>query len=544
MIKMILADDEPFVRNGLKNVFRWDEEFGIEIVAEASDGLEAYEMCLVHQPDILFTDIMMPLMDGLEVAEKLKADNSPAKIIIISGAQDFAYARTALEVNAEGYILKPVKLEEVRQVFRKVVDEIHQERQSRMNLEQLRQQLEENTPLIRDKFLQNMLSGFYRNEQEIWPKVEYFRIPVRQDDVFTVGVLQLDDYRTALNKFSEESKQLLYFSIQNIIEELMSACQAGISFTARENEFILLFRSAESLFPETYNRLCEQVVSGINRYLKLSVSIGIGKSVPSLTRIEDSYKDALTALTHKFYTGPGSILYINELQPETETLQSAYFYKFHAGFMSALKIGNTGKVLDLLDELFDHLARPKLQIDYVQSICAEIIFTSARTLYEVDENIERVLNDRITIMDELYKKQSIRALKDYMVVMFSDLAEYLAGKNSTKNSRTIGRIKEIIREAYDQNLTVTKIAEKVFLTPNYISLIFKQGTGETITDYITRIRIDQAKRLLESTDFKVMEIAKRVGYENPHYFSTVFKKATGMHPLKYRSSLSAPLEQG
>ncbi|MNI44663.1 HTH-type transcriptional regulator YesS [compost metagenome] len=223
------------------------------------------------------------------------------------------------------------------------------------------------------------------------------------------------------------------------------------------------------------------------------------------------------------------------MEPDTDTLQSTFFYKFHAGLMNELKAGHTDNVVALLDTLFAKLAGPRLQIDYVQSICAEIIFTSARTLYEIDEDIEHVLSGRMAIMDALYAQKSIGALKAYMLELFQTLGTYVAGKNNSKNSRTISRIKAIVQEGYARELSIAKIAEEVFLTPNYISLIFKKETGETITDYITGIRVAKAKELLLTTDLKVMEIAGRVGYENPHYFSTVFKKTVGMHPLKFRT---------
>lgn len=149
MLTMIVADDEPFIRNSLIRVFDWQEEFGIEIIGEASDGLEAYELCLKLRPDILFTDIMMPLMGGLEVAEKLREAGCRARIIIISGAQDFSYAREALKVNAEGYILKPVKLPEIRSVFRQAVAKLTEEREQQLDIEQLKQQLQDNMPLLR-----------------------------------------------------------------------------------------------------------------------------------------------------------------------------------------------------------------------------------------------------------------------------------------------------------------------------------------------------------------------------------------------------------
>lgn len=532
MITMVLADDEPFIRNSLLHVFNWQEEFGIEIVAEAADGQEAYELCLAHQPDILFTDIMMPLLNGLQVAEKLKAANCLTKIIIISGAQDFSYAQSALKVNAEGYILKPVKLHEVREVFNEVIARLHKEKDHQLNIEQLKKQLHDHMPLIREKFLQNLIAGLYRDEQEIWEKIDYFGIPLTRDVTLTAGVLQLDDYQTAVDKFSEEYKQLLYFSIQNIIDECLDNPRCGISLVVSENEFIILFCSTDNPSSASISRICEQISSSIRAYLRLSVSIGIGKAAPNVTQIEESHKDALTALAYKFYTGNSSILYIKDIQPDTETLQGPFFYKFHAQLMNELKVGNTGTVTALLETLFSILTKPQLQIDYVHSICAEIIFTAARTLYELDEDS---VHDRITIMDTLYKQKNITELKAYMLKLFCDLAAYVANKNTTKNSKTINKIRAIIQEGYARELPISRIAEEVFLTPNYISLIFKKETGETITDYITKIRINKAMELLHTTDLKVMEISEQVGYENPHYFSTVFKKTVGVHPLKYRS---------
>ncbi|MNO36149.1 HTH-type transcriptional regulator YesS [compost metagenome] len=537
MLTMIVADDEPFIRRSLIHVFNWQEEFGIEIIGEASDGQEAYELCMELQPDILFTDIMMPMLGGLEVAEKLKAGNCRTRIIIISGAQDFSYAQSALKVNAEGYILKPVKLPELREVFQEVVSRLREEKDHQMNVEQLRKQVQSNMPLIREKFLQNWVSGLYRDEGELWEKISYFQLPFKQGDILTAGVLQLDDYQSAVDKFSEEYKQLLYFSIQNMITECLERPPGGVSFVASENEFIIIFGPDGGSFSGAgaISSLCEEIIGSIQKYLRLDASIGIGRACTSVSELEDSYKDALSALVHTFYTGSGSILHIKDIQPGTETLQSAFFYKFHARLMNELKAGHTGQVMELLEKLFDRLAAPKLQIDYVQSICAEMIFTSARALYELDEDIEQVLQDRLTIMDILYKQKNISGLKTYMLSLFYDLSTYVAGKNTSRNSKTINRIRTIVQEGYAQELSIARIAEEVFLTPNYISLIFKKETGETLTDYITRIRINKAKELLLTTDLKVMEISELVGYENPHYFSTVFKKTVGVHPLKYRS---------
>lgn len=339
-----------------------------------------------------------------------------------------------------------------------------------------------------------------------------------------------------MDKYSEEHKQLLYFSIQNIIQESLDSHPCAISFVASENEFIMVICTPQTPPSHSISGTCEQIIVNIQKYLRLDASVGIGRACPLAGQLEDSYKDALAALVYKFYTRPASVLYINDIQPDTEKLQSTFIYKLQARLMNELKAGHTDTVTRLLEQLFNGLAGPKHRIEYVQSICAEMIFTSARALYEIDEDIGQVLSDRISIMDKLYQQTTITGLKAYMLSLLHDLSAYVAGKNTSRNSRIVSSICTIVQEGYASELSVSRIAEEVFLTPNYISLLFKKETGRTITDYITQIRIGKAKELLLTTDLKVMEISERVGYENPHYFSTVFKKTTGLHPLKFRSA--------
>jgi two-component system response regulator YesN len=212
MLKMIIADDEFIVRDGLSSIIPWNE-YGIEVIAEAADGQEAYELCMQLKPDILFTDIRMPLMDGLEVAMKLKETESDIRIIIISGVQDFNYAKIALNINAEGYILKPVKLDELKDVVKKVAGSILEERGKAVELQNLKDQLYENMPAVREKFLRNLISGLYQEEQFIQSKLDYFNIPLKPDEGVTVAVLQIDDFGRMTDGSPEEDRQLLSFSV-------------------------------------------------------------------------------------------------------------------------------------------------------------------------------------------------------------------------------------------------------------------------------------------------------------------------------------------
>lgn len=537
MLKMVLAEDEAIVRRGLKNIIHW-EELGIEIIAEACDGKEAFELCQKLNPDILFTDIRMPILDGLELAMELKESGSPIRIVFISGAQDFNYAKTALDVDADGYILKPVNVVELNEVFKKVINWINMERNKQSEIINLKQQLHEQFPVIRDKFLLHLILGAYTDQLQIQNQMQYYKIPLKADESLLVAVLQIDDYFKVTENTTEEYKQLLIFSISNVVEEIISNYDAGISFSINDNELIIIFHLTTQVNGK-YNKICEELVACIGKFLKISVSIGIGSWVNGILSVNSSYKDAHTALQYKFYTGKNSILDISDINImngiSIESVNSSSIYENISLLMNFIKLGDGAGVLKTLNNMFEYLCSHKnIPVEYIQSICVEMVCIASRTAQDLGKSINSIVGNQADILEEIYRKENVDDLKGYISDIIFKVAEYFSTKYNHKNIKVISRIKEIIEERYNESISVAKISEEIYLTPNYISMIFKQEMNETITEYIIKVRMEQAKNLLKATDLKILEIAREVGYDDPHYFSKAFKKYTGTHPQKYR----------
>lgn len=534
MLKMIIADDEFNVREGLKEVVRW-ADLGIEVVADAVDGQEAFELCREMKPDILLTDIRMPVMDGLEVALKLHELQDPVRIVIISGIQDFNYAKTALNLHADGYILKPVKIPELEDTFRKVVASISLERNREAKNAQLKRQLEENMPVLREKFLANLTLGMYSGEEEVLSKLNFFSLPFGINGAWTVAVLQIDEYEKAIARFSEEHKHLIGFSVFNILSEILGRHQAGVTFGMNENEFVAIFNQG-ALSGGKHLEICQEMIDCVNRFLKMPLSVGIGSPVQKVYDWNDSYEEALTAIGYKFYTGKNSILQIDDFRSGQGNLEFPKLYDTENRLVAAMKLGNREEASALVADIFETLCgNANLPVDYVQSICIELISMASRTLIEIGEDVRIIGVDLTALFGEVHGKQEAAELQKTMTAFFDHLTDYFARKYSQKNSRTIQKIKDLIARTYMENLTVARLSEEVYLSPNYISLIFKQETGLSVTEYITKVRMEAAKELLKAQDLKILEISEMVGYENPTYFSTVFKKYTGMYPQKYRS---------
>jgi two-component system response regulator YesN len=401
--------------------------------------------------------------------------------------------------------------------------------------QQLKRQLLENMPVLREKFLANLTQGMYKSEQDVLNKLNFFGLPLEISSLWVVAVLRIDEYEKVIERYNEEHKQLLSFSVNNVLEEIIERNRAGLTFCMSENEYAVIFNQAAQSGSWHLN-ICQEMIDCINKFLKMSISIGVGSPVHKVYALHYSYQEALSAIEYKFYTGKNSILQISDFITNRDSLEYPKLYEAENKLINSMKLGNQEEVSRIVGEIFDALCTDhNLPVDYVQSICVELINMAARTLYELGENIHLIVSDYSTVFSEIYNKREATVLRDAMAAVFEQLADYFAQKHSKKNKRMIQKIKDLISQKYMENITVVRLSEEVYLSPNYISLIFKQETGESVIEYVTKVRMEAAKELLKSEDLKVLEIAEMVGYENSTYFSTVFKKYTGMYPQKYRT---------
>ncbi|MDF2926389.1 MAG: AraC family transcriptional regulator [Paenibacillaceae bacterium] len=532
--KMIIADDEFNVRQGLQEVVDWGE-MGIEVIALAANGQEAYEMCIAYQPDILLTDIRMPMLDGLEVAARLKEATPLMRIIIISGIQDFNYVKTALKLEADGYLLKPIKLEELAETVSQVVASMEAERSKKLQLERLELNLKESMPVLKEKFMVDLLTGLFKNGAEIRRKLDFFQMVLEEEASWKVALFQMDEYAKAVELYSEKYRNLLGFSVRNIMDDILSKVKTAVAVSLKEDEYAVLFPCSR-LEEESIMELCQEIVHAINTYLKISISVGIGNRVGSLTDVHISCQEARSAVEYKFFTGKNSIVDIRDIGEARMELDLNAVYDGQMKVIQLMKLGDAGtvrlKVAEILQDLSSNRSIPA---GYVQSICVEMVTLASKAYLELGEQLESAELSLPDMINGIYRQDHVHGLADMMQDFLERLTSHMAQRHSNKNAGTIRKIKDIITSRYMENLSVSLISEEIFLSPNYISLIFKKETGESITEFMTKVRIEAAKQLLQDRDLKVLDISEMVGYENATYFSTVFKKYTGLHPQKYRS---------
>lgn len=532
--KMIIADDEWNVREGLKEVVNW-EGLGIEIIALAANGQEAYDLCLSLQPDILLTDIRMPMIDGLEASARLKEAMPQLRIIIISGIQDFNYVKTALKLEADGYLLKPIKLEELTETVSQVVASMEEERARKLQMERLEQNLKESMPVLKEKFMADLLTGIFKNGEEIRRKLAFFLISLDKGGPWKAALFQMDDYEEAVKLYSEKYRNLLSFSVRNIMDDILNNRNNGVAVTLKEDEYAVLFSSSQSEEVRIPN-ICQDIIQSISAYLKIPMSAGLGNRVENLTELYLSCQEARSAVEYKFFTGRNSLVDIRDIGSARMTLDLNAMYDEQAKVIQMMRLGDTENARRKTGELLASLcANRTVPVGYVQSTCVELVTLASKSFLELGEELETAGLSLPEMIRDIYCQDNAGELTELVQRYLDQLTLYMANRHKSKNSATIKKIKEIIAAKYMENLTVARISEEVFLSPNYISLVFKKETGESVTEYLTKVRMEAAMALLLDQDLKILDISEMVGYENATYFSTVFKKYTGLHPQKYRS---------
>lgn len=538
MYKLLIVDDEPSVRFGLGNYFEWSR-YGIELADEAEDGDIALEKLAVCVPDIVLTDVRMPRLDGITMSKEIKARFPHTKILFVSGHDDVDYLKSALQVSAVDYIFKPVNLLELSTVVERVVAELDAERQEQNRMRDMQIKLQESMPLLREKFLMSLIRDGIGQPERIRDRLEFLGLQLPEDSLYWAVVVSIDNCREVVEERSEKDWQLLSYSVFNVCQELIDRYFCGYAFEHRGGEFVGILRAKPELtecdMEERLFEFAREVRDNLQRWLKISVTIGIGNRVSHLPDLAESYARAREAAAYKWYLGKNRIITMDSLEREEES-----FYRYGVAqsdrLASAIKAADPNELLRLLGELFEGLSRNRRAgMMYGRNVCLQLALLAGQLTLELNVRTDQLEEQEAKLWEELYRQETIDELRQSVTAHLIGVCEAIREKRNGKSHNLVERVRAIIdRRFADNELTVAEIGKEVYLTDTYVSLLFKQETGKTVNEYLTQVRIEKAKELLLDPRHKFYEICYAVGYADPSYFSKLFKRITGFTPSAYR----------
>jgi len=522
LYKVFLVEDEIVAREGIRDNVDW-QVAGFGFCGEAPDGEVALPLIENTQPDVLITDIKMPFMDGLQLCKIIRERMPWVKIVILSGHDEFHYAQEAVKLGVTEYLLKPVSAQELNEVLKKIAAQLDNERQKEENVQKLRDQVEHNQAILRERFLLKLVMGAVSPSEAI-EKSQMLELDIVAQ-FYQVMVIKIELCDGA-DEFDFYEFQEVERMVANLTEN-----NPGVFLLKKDLEELILImmgENAEVLEQEGYF-LSELTKSEMASQTRCIPRIGMGSVQSRLGNIHKSFSDALKNIENQI-KGNG-LLPLSSGVDRTELLKLD-----QAAIEDYLKCG----VKDKFDRFFDDYIRPLGEAalnSYIirNYIFIDIVLATARFIKELGGDIDQAIPEINQVEMLLMNITTVEQIREQAKKILVDAVEFRDRQTQSQYTTMIHHAQEYIDHHYSNpDLSLNQVAAHVNLSPSHFSTVFSQETDSTFKEYLTEIRIKKAKELLRTTTLKSFEISHKIGYNDPHYFSSVFKKNTGLSPKNFR----------
>lgn len=536
-IKVFLIEDEMVIRRGIKNSIDWEKE-GYIFCGEASDGELAYPMIIKEKPDILITDIRMPFMDGLELCKLVKKELPNIKILILSGYDEFDYAKEAIRLGVTEYLLKPISSGKLLEALNGVSESIRREKEDKDLVRKYMEEMRENTEHEKQKFFEQMIAGNLSMADALETGKKY-------EVNLSAGMYNLLLFRFTLGKENRKSGELLgeaEYAIEKLTERLeyVFEFQRGV-----EGWAFLLMADNEEQMSERVKELSKDLEEIMKNYSTIAYFGGIGQPVARLRELEESFREAERALAARFTMELNRIISVEDIRmaQNVDTLDDIEITSFgeiektRTMLEKFLNNGAEDEIDEFVDVYINELPEENLKSVLMRQY---IIMDAYIVMMSFCEKIEGIEGEMQAQSEELKNSmktiQTLEEIKNYIRMLLKKIIGVRDTISGRRYSDIIEIAKDQIRKTYmSDEISLNTIAAEVGMSPSYFSSIFSKEMGKTFVEYLTEIRMDRAKELLMCSSMKTSEIGYEVGYKDPHYFSYIFKKTQNCTPKEFRA---------
>jgi Response regulator containing CheY-like receiver domain and AraC-type DNA-binding domain len=524
MIKLLVVDDEQATRDGLIHCVPWSE-IDVEVVGEVEDGFLALDLASRTRPDIILTDVKMPRMNGIELAKHIKNELPFCKVIFLSGYSDKEYLKSAIQLQAVDYIEKPVNIEEVKRVIWKTVAICHAEQDQALHECQLRLKASESFFFLKEKLLLEMIHSF-----EFAPDLRKrflelgLGFPVNLPVAVTIIALHPVDHQSNLD--IQLHRNLIIQKIEQAFTLDSLTCIAGF----QDNNSLVLLIYGNRLGSLRIKNILENTLAdieqlGANFCRKFT---GIGKIVTGIININESYRTAGFVIQKQFFTGYDQIQLFQSSDGRSYQFDSHQIKQFR----ELINSDNSAETVAFVNQTVESIKQCEATpVSLIKNFFLQMVLALSKIAEERDLLIGEPAKQ--FSWNTISESNTLQEIRDYLLQEIKQFFQVQADQGHKSN--VVYNIFKYVQQNYQsKNLSIKDIAVKLYLTPNYLCLLFKKETGKTINQYITEIRVEKAKEFLKDPRIKLYEVAEMVGYSDPNYFSKIFKKRIHLNPSDFR----------
>lgn len=504
--RVLIVDDEPNIVEGIKTILQ--KEMPVcKVVGVAHDGVVGMDMGLSLNPDIILTDIIMPNLGGIKMIRGLLEKGCKSNFIILTGYSEFQYAKEAIDLGVKSYITKPIDKNELCRILWKINSNIQEKN-------------------IKEYTLRKYIENACINEGELML-------------FFSEMGLELKKNRYCCAIFEsepriEKTNQELFKVLKSSAERNLSKFPENYTLYYSDNQVaIIVGIERKTEFQDvcqTLNKMQREVAADLG----CLVVAGIGRSYEQ-KEIKFSLKEAQCALSYKFIRGRNTVIHysdIADIEEDTEVIASSDVEILESCVENMDTIGCRMAV----EEIFNKI-NEKLSLEKVKDISLNLILLGIRKMPYMQFQISEYFGRDILSLENISGFGTMEQLKNWIINTLVGMIELMSKKNVSEQDDVVESAKKYMKKNFNKNITLNDISERLYINPYYFSQLFKKKTGENYLDYLTRLRVDKAKKLLKVTDMRIYEICEMVGYSNINHFNKVFERLVGIKPREYRENL-------
>ena len=544
MLKIFLAEDEVIVRETIKRMIPW-EELGFELVGEAADGEMALPLLIRQKPDLLITDIKMPFMDGLTLAKLAKKELPELKIVILSGYDDFNYAKQAISIGVEEYLLKPITKNALIERLSEIRSRYEHEKTQKEYYEKFQREMQVYEKNSNRDFFEALVCGSM-DMMEVYKKAEKLGLDIVAEAynilIFTMN--SEEDFSGQKEGYSEWEAESL-----EMLEDFFSDNTSAMLFRCNIFSYGVLIKGQKETIDENTRSCIDEIKKILDRKeQKRQWFVAVGESVERLSKLQKSYHSASRAFSQRYLYGE-NILYYDEMElmehrsGQADTNDNAYLKNVDVNALNPailqkfLSNGLQEETENFVKDYFYAIGQePMESLVFRNYVILNVRFSVLSFLKSLGcdteemepENTEEILAE---------SGKNIESAITYAKKMISQAITIRDQNSGNKNRSILKTAVDFIDEHYmDEDISLNTAANVANVSSNHFSALFSQNMGQTFIEYLTTLRMNKAKELLRCTGMRSSEIAGEVGYKDAPYFSYLFKKTQGMTPSEYRKA--------
>lgn len=525
MNKVLIADDNRIALEGMKRVINWSN-FDCELVSFCLNGQDAWDTIAKGGIDIVITDIEMPLMNGLQLLNKIREHNLDIKLIFMSCYEDFNFIKTAIDMDAVAYILKPIVPEQLEKALLKIINMNEKDMRITEAQNRLDTLIENHISVLQEQFFRSLIFSPKTNEDEVLQMSKTLHISLTSPYRIQLAIIECMMHQ----KNEEEIVNLL--DIQEFIDTLDVFNNITKAYFDSNNRLFIV-----SIYSPEQSDIINNVYIQLNDYAiknNIKLKIGISNEGENICKLKELYNQAEQAISSSFVSDENMMVLYNDIFSSSEYMHDFIDPTVLKKELTDLLFNQNEYDIDAFLDKFIPYNINKIHKYYIRYFCYSIISTIEMLLTSYNIDYNKAI-DHTIIWDKLAHYESITNVRQWLHNILRSTLDVVYENAQKKDTNIVDKIKNIIETEYSTHLTLNNIAERVYFSSIHTNNLFKKETGLSVAEYLSKYRITVAKKLLEMPGSKIYAVSEAVGYKNQAHFKLLFKQITGYTPLEYKN---------